>query len=180
MRIRRSEDTRDLEDQLGLINYSSIAPTIRRVRGTFRVRPFLRPISLGFVSWIAFLLFYLLFGRIMVIYFMIGGFSLSTTKGVHLNLSRSVHTSDLELFRGGVVVTDDTGRAILDPERHSIRELMIAPGYHELRGPLYDLCDFCTTAWERDKTPTLAIQTHPDASYQDSSVDTQKRPLMYT
>ena len=167
MRVRRSEHTRDLEDQLGLINYSSIAPTIRRDRGAFRVKPFLRPISLGFVSWIAFLLFYLLFGRIMVIYFMIGGFSVNPTKGVELRLSRAVHTSALESYRNGVIVADDTGRAILDRERHSVRELIIVPGFHELPGPLSDLCSFCDTAWESGKTATLAIRTHPDASYQD-------------
>lgn len=167
MRVRRSEDTRDLEDHLGLINYSSITPTIRRHRGPFRVKPFLRPISLGFVSWIAFLLFYLLFGRIMVIYFMIGGFSMTVTKGVELPLFRTVHTEDLASFHGGVTVTANTGWVILDPERHSVRELTVAPGFHEFANSLSDLCGFCDIALESGKDLTLAIRTHPNASYQD-------------
>jgi hypothetical protein len=55
----------------------------------------------------------------------------------------------------------------LDPERHSVRELTVAPGFHELPNSLSDLCGFCDIALESGKDLTLAIRTHPDASYQD-------------
>ena len=176
MRSRRSPEVRDLEDQLGFINYSPVAPTIRaprpRHRQIFRIEPFLRPISLGHASWIGFLVFWLVFGRIMVFWLMMGGFA-GPTKGVELRLWSTVEATDLERARDGATVQDERGRNILDPDRDSIHELAVTVGLHEHRDLGYRLCSVCERAAISGKRLVVAIVTHGDASYQDfvSAID---------
>jgi len=182
MRVLRSEWARDLDEQLGIINYSAVRPTIARRRSSGRWHvmpgPTLRPMSFGYVGWMAFLVFWIVFGRALLFFLMIGGFMSGSSKGLEVTLARSTERAwDLERFDVGLVVVNDDGHIVLDPDRHLVYRLNISTETEVLSRVESDMVTLCDESQRLHRIPTIAVASSDDVSYQDvvATIDLVRR-----
>lgn len=104
------------DEQFGLVTHAPVRPRVRR-SGPVRVghgvrRPVREP--LGLVVWMLFLLFYILGARVIIPFFMTTT-TIAATRGIPIDVSRSIDRSGADALRAGEVVTTVAGERV-DPE----------------------------------------------------------------
>lgn len=175
MRIIRNPQHRDRDDQTGIIAPHPVLPTISRrhkrriLRG---VVPRHRPMSLGYASWIAFLVFYLVFGRLMVTYYMVTGGLGGESRGTAIRLLEVPLTGDdVDAMLAG---EDSGGRGEayeLNTLDNAIRHVrVLADGSRGGAGESDNGstgADLCRERSERGKYPVAIITLPCDATLQD-------------
>ena len=99
MRTTRTQQSLERDDQLGILTPRPLLPNIRRRPGRRFLLPgrLHLPMSFGYVAWVAFLVFWLLFGRVMVVFYMTTHV-ISATRGLALDVRPELSRSDLDQF----------------------------------------------------------------------------------
>jgi hypothetical protein len=115
---------------------------------------------LHYLSWIHFLLFYLL-ARILILGFMVGGFGRPITKGLKYRLMPiDVTDSDYEAVRAGEMIAANPRDSVCLGELQADGMFSIA-GQNTL-----DLAACCRAARDRRGLAFILIRVDPDAEYQ--------------
>ena len=180
MRFVRPQQTRDRDEQLGLVYPPSLIPRLWRRRGSFSVRPtlFHRPISLGYVSWLAFLTFWIVFGRAMVFYLMTTTTVDPDYRGVPIELMNiALSGSDVDDLRAGRDVSGPNGPIEFNRIDYNIYHLKVGKddrstiNDEDLRQ--FDKRSVCANKSVTGRRSVFLVSMLANASYQEtvSAVD---------
>lgn len=180
MRLIRDHESLDRDEQLGILEIRRLIPRLSRRRGPFRLSParLHHPRSLGYIAWLAFLIFWIVFGRLTLFWFMTTGGFYPYPYGLELRLANT-HLSGAEvdaLLSGDDVLRPD-GSIELNRTYYRYFHLrvgmagqMTLENEEGLQSELHAICDDHA---DSGKHPVVFITLPEDSPYQNavSAVD---------
>lgn len=176
MRTTRSDESQDLDEHLGIISPRTLVPQIRRrhSRKRFAVPATLhRMNSFGYVSWMAFLVFWLVFGRAVVAYYMTTTVAHPDYRGTKVQVIDVRLTPEvMDTLRRGVAVRRTDGALALEPDRETIHHLIADRHGRWFVGQQewsqFDTAELCSEHPTTNRLPLVVVSMPETATYADA------------
>jgi len=175
MRIIRRPEQRQRDELEGTFSPRPLIPTISRRSKQRFASGILRPesMSLGYVSWMAFLVFWIVFGRVTVLYSMtMGGLvQFPAAGGVSLALQgERLEADQLDQLIAGELVVGEDGPFELNTDHYTVHHVRVqADGVLQIEAEVWSsthMQELCADHEETGRTPVVFLTVNNEASYQ--------------